>query len=305
MTKHEPAPRLPEPDAGPWAARVRQSAGGPGRRHGHALVLGVGSGQLVEQLLRQSELQVLVVEPEGGQAAAWRARWDQAGWYGPRVAVLGRRSRAGGLPPYFARLIVSEDSRVGRRVHGGAARPSVPVPASLRRSGLLRLTADEAARLRRGVRGGRAGGRGVRRAGRSVAADARRRRWPARPTTRLWFQPSPDQRVGRRWACCGTPTTSDSSSVRRRPVRRRLHAGLRSSCGRAIRPATARPTGWRLRPTWTSTPAGRWQPTRPRRPIRASRLRRRAEATQPVPAGDATRSVESRAAACPASGPIR
>jgi 16S rRNA A1518/A1519 N6-dimethyltransferase RsmA/KsgA/DIM1 with predicted DNA glycosylase/AP lyase activity len=48
-------------------------------RAGHALVLGSGSGRLIEELARQSELHIVVLEQDDEAADRLRGRLDAAG----------------------------------------------------------------------------------------------------------------------------------------------------------------------------------------------------------------------------------
>ncbi|MHC4201345.1 MAG: outer membrane protein assembly factor BamB family protein, partial [Planctomycetota bacterium] len=76
---------------------------------GYCLVLGFGSGRLVDGLVRLSGLHVIVVEPDPGKVADARRRLAGLGLYGTRVAVLQGDASGLRLPPYFAELIVTED----------------------------------------------------------------------------------------------------------------------------------------------------------------------------------------------------
>ena len=74
---------------------------------GYALILGSAGGRLAYELARQTEMQVVVVEPDETKAKAARKALAQAGLYGTRVSVHQRD--LGDLPygPYFANLITS------------------------------------------------------------------------------------------------------------------------------------------------------------------------------------------------------
>ncbi len=90
----------------PWVDEILQTSR---VRQGYALVLGVDSGDLVEALARQSELDVIAVARDAGQADALRRRLHAAGLYGTRASVHVGEPLAYPLPPYLASLIVSED----------------------------------------------------------------------------------------------------------------------------------------------------------------------------------------------------
>lgn len=77
-------------------------------RLGYAMVVGLGSGRLVEQLVARTELRVIAVEKDRSRINELRRRWIDAGIYGSRVAI---QEHPGGLLPftdYFANVIVSE-----------------------------------------------------------------------------------------------------------------------------------------------------------------------------------------------------
>ena len=76
---------------------------------GYCLVLGVGTGQLIEQLLGQSELKVIGVDPDPAKVAGLRARLAAGGLYGTRAEVFAGDPSQFLFPPYLASLIVSED----------------------------------------------------------------------------------------------------------------------------------------------------------------------------------------------------
>ncbi len=102
------SPPLERPDDR-WretAARILRRAG---TEAGYALVLGLGTGRLAEELALQSPLHVIVVEPDAEKADAFRRRLDGAGLYGERIVVHAADPLQFSLPPYLASLIVSED----------------------------------------------------------------------------------------------------------------------------------------------------------------------------------------------------
>ena len=105
-------PRRPSPFVDDAAMRRVQSAAKrivseSGIRQGYALVLGSAEGRLAYELARQTELQVVVVEPDAAKAQAARHALNAAGLYGIRVSV--HQGSVTDLPygPYFANLIVS------------------------------------------------------------------------------------------------------------------------------------------------------------------------------------------------------
>lgn len=76
---------------------------------GVALLLGIGSGRLMDELLLQSSLHIVAVDPDTNKVQALRLKLSNAGLHGTRASVLAGHPLECGLPPYLARLIVSED----------------------------------------------------------------------------------------------------------------------------------------------------------------------------------------------------
>ena len=76
---------------------------------GYALVWGIGSSRLAEELVSQSSLHVTVVDGDVVKVDAFRRRLDAAGLYGGRITVHAGDPLRFGFPPYVASLIVSED----------------------------------------------------------------------------------------------------------------------------------------------------------------------------------------------------
>jgi len=98
---------------------------------GYALVWGVGTGRLVEELARQSRLRIVAVDPDPDKVAGARRRLRAAGLYGHRVAVHLGDPLTFGFPPYVAELIVVGNGKADEgfldrimtalRPYGGAA----------------------------------------------------------------------------------------------------------------------------------------------------------------------------------------
>ncbi len=92
-----------------WSKKVQDCLQQSQAGAGYCLVLGAGSGQLVEELVKQSQLSLLVIEPDQKKVDRLRTRFDNLGLYGSRVVVHQGNPLSFGLPPYLAKLIVSED----------------------------------------------------------------------------------------------------------------------------------------------------------------------------------------------------
>jgi outer membrane protein assembly factor BamB len=108
-THDERAPVQPPRDD-QWSVAAAEVLQQPGAAEGYGLVLGVGSGRLIEELLRQSSLRLVVIEPNTAKAASLRERFDDAGLLGSRLAIHAGEPGAFTLPPYWANLVVGEDS---------------------------------------------------------------------------------------------------------------------------------------------------------------------------------------------------
>ncbi len=79
---------------------------------GYCVVLGAGTGRLIEELVRQSKLTIIAVEPDETKVRRLREKFDSAGFYGSRVIINQGDPLTFALPAYLAELIVSEDLSV-------------------------------------------------------------------------------------------------------------------------------------------------------------------------------------------------
>ncbi|HUE75040.1 MAG TPA: PQQ-binding-like beta-propeller repeat protein, partial [Pirellulaceae bacterium] len=104
-TKH---PRANQPlDADDDArAKVESILSQTGVREGYCLVWGGANEPLVVELLRQSDLRIVAVEPDVDSANALRSKLRAAGIGGSRASVLVADLQTVELPPYFASLAI-------------------------------------------------------------------------------------------------------------------------------------------------------------------------------------------------------
>ncbi len=79
---------------------------------GYAVLWGLGDGRLVRELVRQSKLHLIVVEPNEEKVLTWRERLTAEDAYGSRVAIVPGRPAGVTLPPYLASVTVCEDLAV-------------------------------------------------------------------------------------------------------------------------------------------------------------------------------------------------
>ena len=88
---------------------------------GLALVWGVGSGRLVEELAKQgTNLMVVAVDPDTNKLMRLRREMDAAGWSGARVSTVQGNPMECGFAPYQAVLIASEDVGAAGYANGAA-----------------------------------------------------------------------------------------------------------------------------------------------------------------------------------------
>jgi len=108
-TVHKKPTAGPGAEADAWTETAARILKETHVREGYALVLGVGTGRLAEELVRQSPVDVIVIDPDREKVAALRKRFCEAGIYGTRIAVHEGDPLSYPFPPYLASLIVSED----------------------------------------------------------------------------------------------------------------------------------------------------------------------------------------------------
>ncbi|OGF48769.1 MAG: hypothetical protein A2231_01675 [Candidatus Firestonebacteria bacterium RIFOXYA2_FULL_40_8] len=84
-----------------------------GVKEGFCLVLGTGTGRLIEELVNKTKLNIIAVEPDGKKAEQVRKNLDALGIYGERAVVLQESFEPLELPPYMAELVVSEEPYFG------------------------------------------------------------------------------------------------------------------------------------------------------------------------------------------------
>ncbi|MHC5056659.1 MAG: outer membrane protein assembly factor BamB family protein, partial [Planctomycetota bacterium] len=109
-----PASKARGDETGPASRLAAEALEASGVRKGYCLVTSTGDraggidvAALVREVVRRSELYVIVLERSGEAAGRMRASLDEAGAYGTRCAVLGVGVRD--LPGYFANLVLVAD----------------------------------------------------------------------------------------------------------------------------------------------------------------------------------------------------
>jgi len=79
-------------------------------RSGYAIALGIGDGRLAQALVQQSDLHLVIVEPNLDKVLAFRQQWTKAGLYGSHIAIIPGDIKSSQLPPYMANVIFCEDA---------------------------------------------------------------------------------------------------------------------------------------------------------------------------------------------------
>lgn len=92
-----------------FTRQAREILARTGVTDGYALVWGIGSPRLLEELARQSRLQIIGIDPDAAKVAAARRALSAAGLYGARVALLAADPVQCPLPAYMAGLVVVAD----------------------------------------------------------------------------------------------------------------------------------------------------------------------------------------------------
>ncbi len=144
-----------------WENRAKQILQATNEKEGYCLLLGLGTGELLYQLLDQSEHHIIALDPNIEKVKAVRRTLDEAGLYGTRVAIHVGDVTTMNLPPYMANLIVSEDLKAtgfnkrdffiknvfhSLRPYGGTACLTIPKrrhAGILRRSSKLELSGSK------------------------------------------------------------------------------------------------------------------------------------------------------------------
>ena len=78
-------------------------------KDGYCILLGLGNGQLLSELLVQTNFHIIALDTDIKKVNAFRKKLDKAQVYGRRVQVLAGDIVSVKLPPYLADLIVSEN----------------------------------------------------------------------------------------------------------------------------------------------------------------------------------------------------
>ena len=101
--------RSAPPTAADWSDRVRDLLNHARPQDSYCVALGIGSGGLISELVRQSELRIIVVDPDAHRVGELRQQYDQAGLYGTRIVAHVADPAEFEFPPYLANVLVTEE----------------------------------------------------------------------------------------------------------------------------------------------------------------------------------------------------
>ena len=99
----------PPPPLRPLSADAESVLLAAPARVGYGLAFGLRDGSLVEEILQNTELHIVSVDPRQQQVDRLRGRLTAAGFYGTRASVHVGDPQTFAAPPYAACLILSED----------------------------------------------------------------------------------------------------------------------------------------------------------------------------------------------------
>lgn len=105
--KQPPQPLPSVADA--WTERAREVLQHAPLAEGYCVVWGLGSGRLADEILSQSKLRVVAIDPDPAKVTALRERHRRTGLYGERIAADMGTLADFALPQYMASLVVTED----------------------------------------------------------------------------------------------------------------------------------------------------------------------------------------------------
>ena len=95
--------------SGGMTERAIEILGTTGVKEGYALFYGIGDGHLLEALVHNSELNIIAVDPDAEKVKKMHRRFDEAGLYGKRLAVLQGDPFTVMMPQYMASLTIVYD----------------------------------------------------------------------------------------------------------------------------------------------------------------------------------------------------
>ncbi len=116
-TRNYPVATAPLPKLNDeWTRKAADILKATGAKEGYALLLGIGTGRLIEELLGQSNLRVIGVDADAARVKAFHEKLVGAGLYGARAELFVGEPFEFPFPPYIASLITSEQGVPGNMI---------------------------------------------------------------------------------------------------------------------------------------------------------------------------------------------
>ncbi len=109
VVRHREPPGADEPTAVEDSEKAKAILAQTSGRKSYGLWLGANDTNLLREVLRQSEMRLVALDPNAARVASWRSELDRAGLYGSRVAVHRGNLASAELPPYWISTIVIEN----------------------------------------------------------------------------------------------------------------------------------------------------------------------------------------------------
>ncbi|HIG30681.1 MAG TPA: hypothetical protein EYQ50_23930 [Verrucomicrobiales bacterium] len=94
-------------DLSAWVLQFQSNEGNPGSSF--CILIGIGDGRLVDQLMDQTDYRVLVLDGNPELIQGLHRRMDDRGLYGNRIALLNGDPSTFQFPPYLAELMLIQD----------------------------------------------------------------------------------------------------------------------------------------------------------------------------------------------------
>ncbi|MBC8354367.1 MAG: PQQ-binding-like beta-propeller repeat protein [Planctomycetes bacterium] len=98
------------PASAKWSERVAGWLSKSEDLGGYCLVVGAASEGIIDEIVRQSEMHVVVLDPSDERIDALRRRYDAMELYGTRVSAIPGDPTTANLPPYVMSLAVCEST---------------------------------------------------------------------------------------------------------------------------------------------------------------------------------------------------
>ncbi len=107
----------PQPASAPVSPELAALAKQANAQAGYGIVVGIGNGRLIDELLRATDLHVIAIDADPQQVENFQRRMAARGWYGTRVSARAGDARRYPFPPYLSQLtLIDEGQTVDREL---------------------------------------------------------------------------------------------------------------------------------------------------------------------------------------------